>query len=219
MIKTILCCITLVFLSASALAEGKRIVKWVDKQGVTHYGDQAPIQDNVNKTSELNKAGVTVKRAEQTTTQHEAEKVSSEQLRRDSALLASYNSVEEIDIARDRNTKIDELALDSLAQKRTHLVEQQKKNADKIADLTKRKRPVPQPLTQDHQKYQTDIADTDKQMVTKKHDIEAIRQRYNNDKQRYQELKAQGYTLSNIRNAGGASNSAGNALNTAANPH
>lgn len=209
MIKTILCCIAVIF-SIGAQAESKRIVKWVDKQGVTHYGDQAPIQDNANKTSELNKSGISIKRAEQTATQHEAEKISSEQLRRDSALLASYNSVEEIDIARDRNTKIDELALDSLGQKRANLVEQQKKNADKIADLTKRKRPVPPPLTQDHQKYQTDIADTDKQMVAKKHDIEVIRKRYENDKQRYQELKAQGYTLSNIRNAGGASSNSGN---------
>lgn len=202
MIKTILCCITLVFLSTGVQAEGKRIVKWVDKHGVTHYGDQAPIEDSANKTSELNKAGMTVKRIEHNTTQHEAEKVSSEQLRRDSALLASYNSAEEIDIARDRNTKIDELALDSLAQKRTNLSEQQKKNADKMADITKRKKPVPPQLTQDHQKYQTDIADTDKQMVAKKHDIEVIRQRYDNDKQRYLELKTQGYTLSNIRNAG-----------------
>lgn len=202
MMKTILCCITLVFLSTGAQAEGKRIVKWVDKHGVTHYGDQAPIEDSANKTSELNKAGMTVKRIEQNTTQHEAEKVSSEQLRRDSALLASYNSAEEIDIARDRNTKIDELALDSLAQKRTNLSDQQKKNADKMADITKRKKPVPPQLTQDHQKYQADIADTDKQMLSKKRDIEVIRQRYDNDKQRYLELKTQGYTLSNIRNAG-----------------
>jgi len=120
-------------------------------------------------------------------------------------LLASYNSVEEIDIACDRNTRIDKSALESLDQKRTNLLEQQKKNTEKIADLTKRKRPVPPQLTQDNQKYQADIANTDKQMVTKKHDIEVISQRYENDKQRYQELKAQGFTLSNIRNAAGAS--------------
>lgn len=201
MIKTILCCITLVFLSANAQAEGKRIVKWVDKYGVTHYGDQAPLPDSTNKTSELSKSGAIVKQHEQNASQHEAEKITSEQLRRDSALLASYNSVEEIDIASDRNTRIDKSALESLDQKRTNLSEQQKKNAEKIADLTKRKRPVPPQLMQDHQKYQADIAMTDKQMVTKKHDIEVIRQRYESDKQRYQELKAQGYTLSNIRNA------------------
>jgi len=187
--------------SASAQAEGKRIVKWVDKHGVTHYGDQVPLLDSTNKTSELNKSGMAVKRVEQTATQHEAEKVSSEQNRRDSALLASYNSAEEIDIACDRNTRIDKSALESLGQKRTNLKDQQQKNATKMADLTKRKRPIPPQLVEDNQKYQTDIADTDKLIVTKQHDIDNIRKRYDNDKQRYLELKAQGYTLSNIRNA------------------
>jgi MFS superfamily sulfate permease-like transporter len=201
MIKTILCCFAMICFSASAQAEGKRIVKWVDKHGVTHYGDQAPLPDSTNKTSELNKSGMAVKRVEQTATQHEAEKVSSEQNRRDSALLASYNSAEEIDIACDRNTRIDKSALESLGQKRTNLKDQQQKNATKMADLTKRKRPIPPQLVEDNQKYQTDIADTDKLIVTKQHDIDNIRKRYDNDKQRYLELKAQGYTLSNIRNA------------------
>jgi len=201
MIKTILCCIAMLCFSAGVQAEGKRIVKWVDKHGVTHYGDQVPLPDSTNKTSELNKSGMAVKRVEQTATQHEAEKVSSEQNRRDSALLASYNSAEEIDIACDRNTRIDKSALESLGQKRTNLKDQQQKNATKMADLTKRKRPIPPQLVEDNQKYQTDIADTDKLIVTKQHDIDNIRKRYDNDKQRYLELKAQGYTLSNIRNA------------------
>lgn len=190
--------------SVSTHAEGKRIVKWVDKYGVTHYGDQAPLADSTNNTSELSKSGVAVKRIGQSATQHEAEKVTSEQHRRDSALLASYNSVEEIDIACDRNTRIDKSALESLDQKRINLKDQQQKNATKMADLTKRKRPIPPQLVQDNQKYQTDIADTDRLIVTKQHDIDNIRKRYDSDKQRYMELKAQGYTLSNIRNAGTA---------------
>lgn len=183
-----------------AHAEGKRIVKWVDKDGVTHYGDKPPMPADTSKSSVLNKDGITVKKIEQTSTQHQAtDKVATEQSRRDSALLASYNSIEEIDIARERNTKMDEFSLQSLYQKRTNLKEYQQKNSTQIANLTKSKRPVPPQLLKEKARFVTDIAETESQINAKKQDIANTNERFEQDKIRYAQLKPKMGALTEIK--------------------
>lgn len=198
-IKAVVCCITLICSISMAHADGNRIVKWVDKDGVTHYGDKPPMPADTSKSSVLNKDGVVVRKVEQHASNPEADKVAQEQSRKDAALFASYNSIKEIDIARDRNVKMDEFSLESLYQQRTYLLNHQNKNNLLIANLTKQKRPIPAQLVEEKQRFIDEIAETDAQIVSKKSDIEKTRARFEQDKIRYAELKPKVSALKDIK--------------------
>lgn len=200
-IKAVVCCIALLSSTTYSHADGKPIVKWVDKDGITHYGDKAPMPTDTNRSSVLNKDGMTIKKIQPPQINQQADELASQQSRQDAALLASYSNADEIDIARDRNTKIDEFSLANLQQMRSNLQEAQQKNQSKIDTLTKNKQAIPKLLIEEKQKNLNEINETDRQILAKKQDIEKLRQRYDDDKQRYLELKAQGYTPNSIKNA------------------
>ncbi|MFA5171203.1 MAG: DUF4124 domain-containing protein [Sulfuriferula sp.] len=105
----------LVILNLAPLAHAD-IYKWKDAQGVTHYGDTMPPQAAGRATIEMNKKGNIIKETaaaltpqqraqneiEQAKLKKEAQTLT-EQKRRDSALLNTYTSPAEIDLARDRS--------------------------------------------------------------------------------------------------------------------
>lgn len=181
-------------------AESKKIIKWVDKDGVTHYDDKPPMPETANKSSVLNKEGITVKKIEQERIDADAEQAAAKMTRHDSALLASYNSAEEIDIAKERNTRIDLIAVENLnlqlASQKQLLAEHKKK----MVELIKRKKPVPADLIQEVKKTQADISATEKNISAKNIEIAAIQKRYDDDKARFLELKPRDYALVDIKN-------------------
>ncbi|HAE99806.1 MAG TPA: hypothetical protein DCO68_01000 [Methylophilaceae bacterium] len=169
-------------------ADGK-IVKWVDKDGVTHYGDKPPMPDTASKASMLNKQGMTVKKIEPAQHNPEADKVAAEQARRDAALLATYSTAEEIDFASARNTKIDELAVESLSLQLENQRKSLAQTNEKIAGFIKKKKTPPDTLVEDKQKSMADIASTEQQIAQRKKNIEATRLRYSEDKAHFIALK------------------------------
>ncbi len=115
--------------------------KWVDEKGVTHYTDTMP-PDAVNKANtQLNQQGVPVRKTEPAITpeqrkareaeaerQREAAKLQEETARRDRALLDSYTTESDIDLAKNRSLRTVENALKSaqaysaqLTKRRTEL--------------------------------------------------------------------------------------------------
>jgi len=99
----------------ASLAQGAKVFKWVDKDGVTHYGDSIPAEYAELPKEVLNDHGVTVENLEgkKTPEQIEAERLEKErvaavelQRRRDQALLATYLSVDEILMHRDRRVEL-----------------------------------------------------------------------------------------------------------------
>lgn len=181
-------------------AESNKIIKWVDKNGVTHYGDKPPMPDTTQKTTVLNKEGITVKNVSQEKTNHDADEAAAKLTRHDSALLASYNSVEEIDIAKDRNTKIDEIALESLRQQLTNLKQRLGEQNKKLVGMSKKKQPIPMALVKERKQTLSEIALTEPKITSKAAEIETIRQRYDADKARFSELKPRGYELIELKN-------------------
>lgn len=181
-------------------AESNKIIKWVDKNGVTHYGDKPPMPDTAQKTTVLNKEGITVKSVSQEKTNHEADEAAAKLTRHDSALLASYNSVEEIDIARDRNTKIDEIALESLRQQLINLKQTLGEQNKKLVGIAKKKQPIPMTLVKDRKQTLVEIARVEPQITSKAAEIETIRQRYEADKVRFAELKPRDFALVELKN-------------------
>lgn len=92
--------------SAATWAEGQTY-KWVDDQGVTHYGDSIPPQYAQKESTVLNKEGVAVghNAAAKSPAELAADAMVREQLARqkqhDSFLLNTYTSVKDIEQLRD----------------------------------------------------------------------------------------------------------------------
>jgi Domain of unknown function (DUF4124) len=196
---TTLSAFLLSFFCQVSQAEG--IIKWVDSNGVTHYGDKLPAQEAGRTTSTLNKQGVTVKRNDPNEQKNktETDKAQTEQTRRDTALLASYTSAEEIDIARDRNLKMDEFSLQSLYQRIETLKREEIQLKNSVALFNKRNKPVPDNLTQQIKKNQFNVKNSAVSIIAIKKSMGETRQRFDNDKLRYAELKPRNQEITDIK--------------------
>jgi hypothetical protein len=106
----------LVALSSTAVArEESNVFKWVDEDGVIHYGDSIPPEYRDLPKERLNDQGVAVEAIEGKKTEEQlAEEARLEKLRvaqelqqrADQALLNTYLSVEEIVMHRDRRVEL-----------------------------------------------------------------------------------------------------------------
>lgn len=106
----------LVTLSSSVFArDEQKVYRWVDADGNVYYGDSVPAEFAERPKEVLNEHGVTVQNLEgkKTAEQLEQERKENEirvaqelQQRADQALLATYLSVEEIKMHRDRRVEL-----------------------------------------------------------------------------------------------------------------
>lgn len=182
---------TLTILIASTnVYAGNKIIKWVDKNGVTQYGDKLPMPNKAEKASVLSNQGITVQHIEQKSSDGEQDQALAAQKRHDNALLASYNSVEEIDIARKRNIKTDELALATLQQKRDNLRQQLSISNKPKPQHTKAKQKASTEDLKVADQILADIAKVENQIKAKEESIDVINQRYEKDKARFAELES-----------------------------
>lgn len=180
--------LTLALSSLLASAESKKIIKWVDKNGVTQYGDRAPMPSKAKRSSVLNKQGVTIQKVGQKKDNLKKDKLLAEQTRHDRALLGSYNSIDEIEISRLRNTKIDQFALNASEKKYKIINAELAKNNKILLGFAKKSEPVPTDTVAAIEKNTADIEKLDKQINYRKAIIGKTNQRYEKDKLRYAEL-------------------------------
>jgi hypothetical protein len=111
---------TSLLIAAAALAAGawgaggsdRKVYKWVDDQGVTHYGDQIPPEYAAKEHGVFNNQGVEV---EHTAAQKTPEQLAAEDQKRldaerrenrDHNLLSTYGSVQEIERLRDQRLSL-----------------------------------------------------------------------------------------------------------------
>jgi hypothetical protein len=170
-----------------AHADNSKILKWKDASGVTHYGDKMPAQEAGRSNSVLNNQGTVVKTNESFNAKDnsvETSKQSVEQQRQDKALLASYSSAEEIDLAEKRNLKSDETALLTLNQS----LEDTKNSLLKIQTKFAGKK-MPASITEDIQDYQAQITKAKSQIITVQNSITQTKARFAQYRSRYIELK------------------------------
>lgn len=178
-----------------------RIYKWVDENGVTHYGESIPPQYRAQGGAEMNKRAITVREIDPMATpaqrqaalekqrlESEEKKRVAAQARRDRALLNTYTSPGEIEEARDRNLALPRQAISGLQprvdQGRARLVELQGK-ADAIEKSGK---PVPERLQDDIAEQQAELEGLGAEIARHEAHIERIRARYDADRARYVEL-------------------------------
>jgi len=133
MCKKILTIVALLLISLAASAQERNVYRWIDAEGQVHYGDSIPVEYSEFPKDVLNDHGVAVQILEgkKTAEQLEADRIENErrvaselQLRADKALLATYLTVEEILMHRDRRvelfqaqSRVTELYLSNLARR------------------------------------------------------------------------------------------------------
>jgi hypothetical protein len=115
-IAWILCAVILLaspgFAAGAGAANGRTLYKWVDEQGVTHYGDRIPPEYAAQERHVINSQGVEINRLEAQKTPEalaaeEQKKVEAEQSKnRDRNLLNTYASVQEIERLRDQRVTL-----------------------------------------------------------------------------------------------------------------
>ena len=116
----------LVLLTTFTSTAEAKLYKWVDDQGVTHYGETIP-PEYANKDNVLfdDKGRVIKKNAQLTAEERRIQEAAAvkqlasdtaaaEQRRKDKMLLNTYSNEKEIDLARDRNLKQVEALINSI---------------------------------------------------------------------------------------------------------
>lgn len=191
-----LACLPALTLMGHSLAEepakpSKKINKWVDDKGVTHYGDVIPSQYS-NKNSVINSQGMVIQHNDPRTYKAELTPEEIEQARRDRALMASFTNEQEIDLARDRHLQMDDITIQGLQQRRQTAVKQLEANQKFAGGFQQRKKPVPADVTQDIKDNQAEIGRIDAQIKLQNDTIAATKKRFDTDKKRFIELKSGG---------------------------
>lgn len=175
--------------------------KWVDDKGVTHYTDKMP-PEAVNKGSTvLDKQARPVKKIDPAATPEqirarEAEeeqkranaRLGEETARRDRALMSSYTSEAEIDLARMRQLGTIDSQIES-AQAYTASLNKRKALLDrrKAAEGDK---PLPLELQREIESTETELAKQARLIEQKQAERNAVVARYDADKARWRELKS-----------------------------
>jgi chromosome segregation ATPase len=194
--------LVLVLCAAAPAWAAKQMYRWVDANGKVHYGDTIPPEYAKQGSAEMTKSGRVVKetppamtpeqikaRAEAEARDKEAKDKAEEQKRKDKALLASFTTVGELDLAEKRNLealdvqiKSNELRIKSVQGRLDGYKSQE-------ALMASRKRPIPPDLTSDIKQAEDEIAHMRGNIADLNREKDALRTRYAADRKRYMELK------------------------------
>lgn len=204
MSKTVFASLTLSVMCLLAIPAGAQtLYKWVDENGVVHYGDSVPPEFADNEKEIVNKEGITVDRLRGKMTEEElAEQKRLEekriedalQARSDQALLATYLSVEEIELHRDRRielfqaqSRVTELYLRNLHRRLTSMEEEMQRyrpyNEDPNAPLIDRE------LMNDVNATRQTIERHEGNLLKYRTDEKQIYARFENDIERFKKLR------------------------------
>lgn len=193
--------ILLILLLASLpLAAEAQMFRCTGKDGKKYYGQTVPPQCAGQPLEQLNKQGSVIRRIEgqQTDEQRAAREAEAkkkrdeaeatkEESRRNRALLATYTSEKDIDEARGRALKDNQLALKEV-ETRIGKINQRQDQLTKDLEFYKGKNKPPAKLLDDIKNTEIDLAAQQNLLGAKKKEVETINGKYDDDKKRYMEL-------------------------------
>ena len=170
------------------------------KDGKRYYGQAMPPQCIGQPVEQLNAQGMVVNRIDAAASAAEREKklaeeeerkkrevVSKEEGRRNRALLATYTSEKDIEQARIRALTENEAAIKDI-EKRIGGLKKRQDELRKELDFFQGKNKPPAKLEQDLKSAEFDIKTQEQLMASKRKEVDAINQRYDDDKKRYIDL-------------------------------
>lgn len=175
-----------------------KMYKWVDAQGNVHYSDTLPPASAGRGNAEIGKTGQMVKKTESAEEKRarlareaesaEKKKIEMEQKRKDRALLSTYTTEQEIDLARNRALEHHSLAIKSAQTRLKPVMIGLEEMTRKISAQKSAGKPV-QPYQQ--QQYEAKLGeaqDIKAQIKTNEDAQVTVRARYEAEKQRFREL-------------------------------
>jgi len=192
------------FIAAAVLAPaawGAGTYKWTDDQGAVHYSDKAPPEMPSKGATVLDKQARAVKKidpplspeetkakADQVERERALAKTRDEQARKDRALMQSYTSENEIDLARNRALATIDTQIKSAQIYSADLARRQK-------DLGKRKegyagKPIPIELERESASVEEELSRQTILLRQKQEELTMVAARYDTIKQRWREILA-----------------------------
>ena len=187
---------------ADSKPTSNRLYKWVDEQGVTHYGETIPPEYQNRESVEMNRRGVILRKQDRALTSEEVKqqereierkkqevKQAQEQARRDKALLATYTTEGQLEETRERHL------LAPLSVIKT-LQPQIKRSQDRIEELRKKakeftdkQKPVPESVQEEMEDEELQVQALQMDVSRKRSEADSINARFDADKKRFRELK------------------------------
>ncbi len=179
----------------------KKLYKWVDDKGQTHYTETIPPEAVNKRSTELDRRGRQLKQNEAAPKPEEIkaaqdlaeqrkvdEKKAYEQHRRDNALMNTYTSEAEIDTARERNLSAPTAMIKGL-EPRLKVIQARFDSLKRSADaLVKAGKPVPDVTREDMAAAEHELDLINAEYKAKQAEIQRISDKYAADKLRYREL-------------------------------
>jgi hypothetical protein len=179
---------------------GRVLYKWVDKDGVTHYGDRVPPEYATQEQHILNSRGLEInhldaqKTAEQATAEEQKRLDAQQRQLRDRNLLSTYASVQEIERLRDQRLtlladqiKVTNQFLDTLngrmKKMRTDSLQFKPYNSDPKAHS------MPDQLAEDLVRLSTDMRTQEQNLKQKRSEEATMSIQFESDIDRFKELK------------------------------
>jgi hypothetical protein len=200
----ILCALALLaspgFAARAGAANGRTLYKWVDEQGVIHYGDHIPPEFAGQEQQVINSQGVEIRRLEAQKTPEalaaEDQKKTEAQQRqnRDKNLLNTYASVQEIERLRDQRvtlvsdqTKVTSQFLEVLNGKlkklRASSTHYKPYSSDPNAQA------MPDQFAEDLVRVGNDIRTQEQNLREKRSEETTMKKQFESDIERFKELK------------------------------
>jgi hypothetical protein len=173
-----------------------KLYKWVDKSGQTHYGEIIPPEYADRDTKQLDKGRIKDRsesfdddKKNSAKKDSFEDKEAKEARRRDEALLNSFTTEKEIDLARDRSL----LQIEARINSYTTLIQSAKTSLDDLHQesdtRTKQGRAIPQSLTDDIAAAEARVTKLQKDLDVSQKESVAVKARYEAEKQRFRVLK------------------------------
>jgi len=172
-------------------AEAK-LYKWVDENGTTHYGETIPPNYANRNTQTLEKGRLQERESAREKPGKNSISLSRDEeqaRRRDNALINTYSSEKEIDLARDRNLQQVEARTNSFSVLLKSAQENLVSLQQEAEEMTKQGRKVFKSLEEDMVEANAHIAKLENDLNQSLKETEAVKARYAADKARYRELK------------------------------
>ena len=190
--------IVAVFAGAAAAAG---TYKWTDEQGVVHYSDKAPAETPAKGATVLDRQGRQVKKIDPPLTPEEIKaksddeeraralaKAKDEQARKDRALMQSYTSESEIDIARNRAISTLESQIKAAEAFSADLARRQKNIAKQKASYGSK--PIPIELERESTAVDNELSHQTILIRQKQEELTLVTAKYDTIKQRWREILA-----------------------------
>ena len=191
---------SLVLLAACAGTAQAQMYRWVDGNGRVHYSDTLPENYQKSGATEMNKQGLVIRRtqseaerkaeAEREAEQLKIDRQQAEQVRLDRALMSTYTTEAEIDLARDRALEHHKLAILG-AETRAKAVDVNLAELRKrIANFERAGRPISPDLQKQLTLVHKESLDLKRTILNNEEAMVQVREKYEADKLRFRQLSS-----------------------------